>query len=252
MVDPIDQTGGMDAANVTAAATYEGFIDAIEDGRIFGWALDVENPEQKLTIDIFHGPTLIGQTLADRYREDLEGYGDGSGRHAFVYNLPKELWAEDSATFYACFEGVNIPLLRGPRCSRLQPIGAVEAGELISDEEQGQDGNWEAVAKRIEACERALVTLVQLAHPGSEYEKGKTAEVRQMGRSVAEMEEALDALEGFAMRNDTRLKALENALEDAAAPPETRWINRLYMFGFYLCALALLAVAGMYFSGWRP
>ena len=41
-------------------------------------------------------------------------------------------------------------------------------------------------------------------------------------------------------------------LEDATAPPETRWIDRLYRFGFYLCALALLAVAGMYFPGWRP
>lgn len=249
MVDQNDHESAVNTLNAIAAARYEGFIDAIEDGRIFGWALDRENPDQKLTIDFFHGLTLIGQTRADRYRQDLEGYGDGSGKHAFVFNLPKELWAEDSATFHACFEDVAVPLLRGPRCSRLQPIGTSEATDFALAAAPGPDSNWDAVAKRIEACERALVTLVQLAHPGSDYEKNKAVEIRQIGKSVAEIEAAVASLEGFAMRNDSRLKEIESAQENAVTSHKIRWTDRAHMAGFYVCAAALGVVAVLYFMG---
>ena len=39
---------------------------------------------------ILAGP-WIGQTLADRYRDDLEQAGLGSGRHSFDFRMPRGL-----------------------------------------------------------------------------------------------------------------------------------------------------------------
>jgi hypothetical protein len=36
-------------------------------------------------LDILAGGRLIGQVLANRYRDDLERAGCGSGRHAFAF-----------------------------------------------------------------------------------------------------------------------------------------------------------------------
>jgi hypothetical protein len=39
-------------------------------------------------LDIYAGGRLIGQALANRYREDLEQAGLGSGCHSFAFKLP--------------------------------------------------------------------------------------------------------------------------------------------------------------------
>ena len=58
---------------------------------IAGWAQNTDHPEAPVCLDIFAGGRLIGQVLADRYREDLEREGLGSGRHSFEFTLPPEL-----------------------------------------------------------------------------------------------------------------------------------------------------------------
>jgi hypothetical protein len=39
-------------------------------------------------LDVYAGAQLIGQTLANCYREDLERAGLGSGRHSFEFTPP--------------------------------------------------------------------------------------------------------------------------------------------------------------------
>ena len=58
---------------------------------IAGWAQNVDHPEAPVCLDIFAGGRLIGQVLANRYREDLERAGLGSGRHAFEFTPPLAL-----------------------------------------------------------------------------------------------------------------------------------------------------------------
>jgi hypothetical protein len=55
---------------------------------IKGWTQNQGNPEVPVCLDVFAGGKLIAQTLANRYREDLEQAGLGSGRHSFAFTPP--------------------------------------------------------------------------------------------------------------------------------------------------------------------
>lgn len=62
-----------------------GYVDLVSAGLIAGWAQNVEHPEAPVLLDIHSNGRLIGQVLANRYREDLERAGLGSGRHSFEF-----------------------------------------------------------------------------------------------------------------------------------------------------------------------
>jgi autotransporter-associated beta strand protein len=70
--------------------TLRGYIDSVGQQSIEGWAQNTEHPEAPVCLDIFVGDTLIGQVLANRYRDDLERAGLGSGRHAFAFTPPAD------------------------------------------------------------------------------------------------------------------------------------------------------------------
>lgn len=60
--------------------------------------------------------------VADRFREDLRGYGDGSGRQAFVFTLPKPLWDAEPAAFHVVHAGSAVPLVRSSAELRSVPV----------------------------------------------------------------------------------------------------------------------------------
>ncbi len=51
----------------------------------------MKHPEAPVCLDIFAGGELIGQVLANRYREDQKHADIGSGHHSFSFTLPPEL-----------------------------------------------------------------------------------------------------------------------------------------------------------------
>ena len=51
----------------------------------------MEHPEAPVCLDIYTSDRLIGQVLANRYREDLAKARLGSGRHGFVFTPPSGL-----------------------------------------------------------------------------------------------------------------------------------------------------------------
>jgi hypothetical protein len=64
-----------------------GHIDLISADCIAGWAQNMDHPEAPVCLDIYVDGRLVGQVLANRYREDLKRAGIGSGRHGF--NFPR-------------------------------------------------------------------------------------------------------------------------------------------------------------------
>ncbi len=68
----------------------EGWIDDIADGHITGWAIDTQQPEMPVWLDVWSGTTKLGTVLACEHRADLEAAGKGSGRCAFTFALPDE------------------------------------------------------------------------------------------------------------------------------------------------------------------
>jgi probable HAF family extracellular repeat protein len=65
-----------------------GFVDRIDVAGIEGWAQNPDHPDVPVCLDIFADDRLIGQVLADRYREDLDQAGVSSGCHAFAFTPP--------------------------------------------------------------------------------------------------------------------------------------------------------------------
>ncbi len=76
------------ASDQDNAKPVNGRVDAIDMGRIFGWAFDPVAPDQRLTIRVLLDGKVIAETVADRNRPDLRRNGIGDGNHAFEIALP--------------------------------------------------------------------------------------------------------------------------------------------------------------------
>ena len=124
-------------ATETEGYLMDGFIDAVEGGRIYGWAYDQERPDEIATVSIFRGEKKLGTAQADRYREDLANRGAGDGRHAFVFDLPPELRNRPASEFSVFFDQTGMAVKRGPRVFTINQDGSVDhekkADEALSD-----------------------------------------------------------------------------------------------------------------------
>jgi hypothetical protein len=85
----IEQRAGLRKTGGARLSGLRGFIDAVGSQGITGWAQNVDHLEAPVCLDIYANNRLIGQTLANQYREDLREAGLGSGRHGFAFTLPK-------------------------------------------------------------------------------------------------------------------------------------------------------------------
>lgn len=96
------------------ALGLQGHIDALESGRVYGWAWNPELPDERLSVDVYRQDELLGTVMADRFRQDLRDCQVGDGRHAFVYDLPPALrGSTDPAAIAVYFSDSQIPLSRG-------------------------------------------------------------------------------------------------------------------------------------------
>ena len=102
-----------------------GYVDVVGADRIAGWAQHADHPEAPVCLDIFAGGRLIGQTLANAYRCDLEQAGLGSGRHSFTFTPPAGLaFAPDDVEVRRSLDGAALEFAtakRRPTTSGNQP-----------------------------------------------------------------------------------------------------------------------------------
>ena len=88
-----------------------GFIDLVSPRCIAGWAQNVDYPEAPVCLDIYAGNRLIGQILANRYREDLKRAGLGSGCHSFEFTSPDVLdFVSDALEVRRSLDGAELEL----------------------------------------------------------------------------------------------------------------------------------------------
>jgi hypothetical protein len=74
-----------------------GYLDLVSAHCVAGWAQNEDHPEAPVCLDILAGGQLLGQVLANVYREDLARAGLGSGCHSFTFALPPGLAAVHDA-----------------------------------------------------------------------------------------------------------------------------------------------------------
>jgi len=69
-----------------ASSTFEGHIDGILDGQLYGWCCQVGRLEP-VRLELYADDRLIEKITADTFREDLASFGIGNGCHGFFVDL---------------------------------------------------------------------------------------------------------------------------------------------------------------------
>ncbi|MEO6839513.1 MAG: Hint domain-containing protein, partial [Bradyrhizobium sp.] len=106
----IEQRAGLRKTGGARPSGLRGFIDAVSSQGITGWAQNVDHSEAPVCLDIYANDRLIGQTLANQYREDLLQAGLGSGRHGFAFTPPKGSNASHAIEVRRSFDGAVLQL----------------------------------------------------------------------------------------------------------------------------------------------
>jgi hypothetical protein len=100
------------------AGELRGHIDAVSPRFIEGWAQNIDHPEAPVCLDIYAGGQLIGQTLANRHREDLARAGLGSGRHSFSFRVPDGLMLPGTVEVRRSLDGAALAFSRATNIRR--------------------------------------------------------------------------------------------------------------------------------------
>jgi len=80
-----------DLGSGTGVSGLRGCLEAVVDGRAFGWAQDPGSPRRRLALSILVDGEPVAETVADLLRPSLLREGIGDGRHGFLVVLPSHL-----------------------------------------------------------------------------------------------------------------------------------------------------------------
>jgi hypothetical protein len=193
------------ATPAQGAAQIQGYIDAVEPDRIFGWAWNTSDPSERLSIEIRQGEQLIVRLEANQPRPDLVANGVGDGRYAFVANIPAiaEIDRAAPVTVLAITAdgATSIELKRQSAAPNPAAVSAVVLGEIRARDQrlQGQLKQLVSVAKERGGLDQSLNERI-----AQSLEKLDTA--------LPELDHRLEAMEVFQLRFDTLLQAIDKRL----------------------------------------
>lgn len=204
-----------------APSVIEGRVDAIQAGRIYGWAWDRSYPNDRLEVE-FRAETLdgrglvLGRTLADRPREDLVGGGFGDGHHAFEADLvlPPDL---DPTRVVAVIHAPST----GTITTFVQPSAEEKLLERTLAPHLMRIGDGVEAARRdnqrIVATQQGIARLLRdLQERVGAEQAGNAATAAQQAahaETLVELKERIAGLEVFLVRMDTTMRGFDTALK---------------------------------------
>jgi hypothetical protein len=197
----------------------QGYVEAITDQRIHGWAWSPAWPDTRLRVELRDHEVVLQAVTADLARPDLAQNGVGDGAHAFVLDLDPALAARASGFDVVAIapDGTEVTLAAPPSAMHTPEDVRRLIGQLA--------GSQRLLHRNLQA--------LMLASKAREPIDGVL-------ERIAETQRALDArtaeLELFVTRLDERLAALATA-DGAASPFDQRRV-------LALSAASALAVAG--------
>lgn len=204
VVTKLDTTGNAAAQN--GAPHIQGYIDAIEPDRVFGWAWNTTEPSERLTIEIRQGDELIVRLEANQPRPDLVANGIGDGRYAFVANIPAigEIDRASPLTVTATTAdgSASIELKRQTGgATAPHSVSAVVLGEIRARDQrlQGQLKQLVTVAKERGGLDQSLNDRV-------------IQSLEKLDAALPEVDHRLEAMEVFQMRFDTMLQGYDKRI----------------------------------------
>lgn len=77
---------------------HDGFLSTVNCSSIQGWAWNSTLPNTPVTVEFFEGATVVGETVAETFRQDLKNAGKGNGAHG--YAIPMPVFLKDGKPHY--------------------------------------------------------------------------------------------------------------------------------------------------------
>lgn len=193
------------AAPTPGAAQIQGYVDAVEADRIYGWAWNTSDPSERLSVEIRQGDQLVVRLEANQPRPDLVANGIGDGRYAFVANIPAiaEIDRASPLTVLAITADgtTSIELKRQSGATAPAAVSAAVLGEIRARDQrlQGQLKQLVSVAKERGGLDQTLNERVAQS-------------LDKLDTTLPDVEHRLEAMEVFQLRFDTLLQGIDKRL----------------------------------------
>ncbi|MEI2418968.1 glycosyltransferase, partial [Arthrospira platensis SPKY2] len=111
----IENTSGSEIENTSGNFTfYDGRIESSNSDFIDGWAVDTENFDKTLILDVYVDNLLISSCKAHKFRKDLAQKFNSHGRYGFRVEVPKSLMFKNKVTVSVRFRDTNLDLRNSP------------------------------------------------------------------------------------------------------------------------------------------
>ncbi|MBP2230840.1 hypothetical protein J2847_004149 [Azospirillum agricola] len=211
---------------VVIAAAIEGHIDAVQEGRVFGWAWDRAHPDDRLEVELRlerdgGAPLVLGRVLADRPRADLAANGIGDGGHAFEAETalpedgdPRRVVAVIRSPSTGAVETFRQPDAEEQRLDRLLAPHLQRIAERIDSVRRDQ--------RQLAAAQQGVGRLLRDLNEGIAADRATGAQAghaqadRQeaLAEAVRELTERIGGLEVFLVRMDSTLRGFDSAIAD--------------------------------------
>jgi hypothetical protein len=224
----------------------KGRVDAIDQGRLFGWAFDPVAPDKRLTIRVLLDDKVVAEAAADRNRPDLRRNGIGDGAHAFEITLPDPATGRADELVVVAIDGAGSEqTLRVPRPDE-QAAEALIAAPLTRVLDKLDV--LMAAQRQLQVTQRALQRSQQINDTG----EAETVELIDISSAVgslrSEIDQRLTELDVHLMRLDGVVAGLERGMSDLRKRSNGE-VKPLLLLLFVLvgfaagCVLALFARA---------
>lgn len=250
-IDP-EATSGADADAATRPSDIQGFVDAFEQRRAYGWAFDRAHPQARLRIELRFGDEQVGETIANRARPDLLSGGVGDGACAFEVAIEDDRAPTGSMTVVAVNPATGARhILPGP--------ASVESSAPVTPQDSAK---VESLLELLQASQSRALSAMQAAERKFDDAAKRLTRIPDLSR-LNDLSQSLDQIrstqgdlarriaeaEVFLVRFDSVLNGMEKANKQRA--PEAT-INRQSLLVIGLGILATVAtIAAIVMAVWR-
>lgn len=187
--------------------SVNGYIDAVTNNRIYGWAWDAQNPDAHITLMLQAAGNTVGIIAADLMRDDLKANGIGDGAHAFEAALPEGVSGNDVSVLAVCPQtGQTVEL--SPRPVARQPAAGSQelrnAVETLAKSHGFMHQKLQTIAAAMEESRRNGVV------PESDVAPSSDASTLAPLSRVQSLEEAVLRFDGLLKRQEETIEALRS------------------------------------------
>lgn len=191
----------------------KGRVDAIDQGRLYGWAFDPGEPGARLGIRVLQGSQVIAETVADRNRADLRRNGIGDGNHAFEILLPETALARAAELVVVARNGKGTEeKLRVPNADE-QAAEALIAAPLTQVLDKLD--LLMAAQRQLQVSQRSFLRAQQIDQSGEETQTVGLMEISDSIEGLGtEIGQRLNELDVHLMRLDGVIGGMEDKITD--------------------------------------